>query len=289
MNQIKENKDGERQSEQPSVIQGASQTRRRFVSGSLSAAPVLLALQSSSALAATCRTPSRMMSGNLSNHGDKSSCMAGRSPGFWKQPQKFAQWSVDRPTLQERKSGSWNEITKDVPLLTKFTYNVAPRANGNRGKSVSLADGSCRVKPADDENPVSIDFGAMFEDVFVHRRSMNNVLPSPVKKSELGAKKPVVDSFRKISFWEILAFPEEVGGGAVTAQLARHCIAAYLNALSAEGRGEFYPITSQQAIYMWQDGSVGGYCAIDNCSAPWSAAQIIDYIKSTFDGQFIDY
>jgi len=281
MNQINENNDSERQGEQPAATQSASQGRRRFVSGSLSAAPVLLALQSSSALATTCRTPSRMMSGNLSNHGDKTTCMAGRSPGFWVQPQKFGEWRVDKPTLQERKlnpSPSWRDITSGAPSLVKFTYTSLPPAQG-----------SCRVKPADDANPVSVDFGAMFEDIFVHRRSMNNVLPSPVKASELGTKAPVVDTFRKISFWEILAYPTQLGIDTVTAQLARHCIAAYLNALMAEATSQFYPITSQQAIYMWQDGSVGGYCAIDNCSAPWSAAQIIDYIKSTFDGQFIDY
>lgn len=278
MNQIDENNDSERQVEWPSTAQGASQTRRRFVSGSLSVAPVLLALQSSSALAGTCRTPSRMMSGNLSNHGDKSTCMAGRSPGYWVQPQKFDQWRVDKPTLQERKlnpSPSWIDIGTGSPSLEKFTYTSLPPAKDD-----------CRVKPADDANPVSIDFGAMFEDIFVHRRSMNNVLPSPVKASELGTKTPVVDSFRKISFWEILAYPTQLGIDTVTAQLARHCIAAYLNALMAEATSQFYPITSQQAIYMWQDGSVGGYCAIDNCSAPWSAAQIIDYIQSTFDGQF---
>jgi hypothetical protein len=280
MNQIDENNDSERQVERPSTAQGASQTRRRFVSGSLSAAPVLLALQSSSALAGTCRTPSRMMSGNLSNHGDKSTCMAGRSPGYWVQPQKFSEWRVDKPTLQERKlnpSPSWRDINTGSPSLEKFAYTSLPPAAGD-----------CRVKPTDDANPVSIDFGAMFEDIFVHRRSMNNVLPSPVKASELGTKTPVADSFRKISFWEILAYPTQLGVDAVTAQLARHCIAAYLNALMAEATGQFYPITSQQAIYMWQDGSVGGYCAITTCSAPWSAAQIIDYIQSTFDGQFPD-
>ncbi len=281
MNQINENNDSERQGEQPAATQSASQGRRRFVSGSLSAAPVLLALQSSSALATTCRTPSRMMSGNLSNHGDKTTCMAGRSPGFWVQPQKFGEWRVDKPTLQERKfrqndptQAYWSDIDSGSPSLEKFAYTSLPPAKGD-----------CRVKPASDVNPVSIDFGAMFEDIFVHRRSMSNVLPSYVSESKL----PEVNKLRKISFWEILAYPTQLGIDTVTAQLARHCIAAYLNALMAEATSQFYPITSQQAIYMWQDGSVGGYCAIDKCSAPWSAAQIIDYIKSTFDGQFIDY
>jgi hypothetical protein len=103
---------------------------------------------------------------------------------------------------------------------------------------------------------------------------------------------PTVNAARDLSFWEILAYPAaQVGVDPVTVQLARHCIAAYINALKATG-SNFIPSHPQQAIHMWQDGTMGGYCAIDPAVLPllsWTAAEIIDYIKSTFDGQFIDY
>ena len=276
MNQINENNDSDRHDEKSATPQGTSRTRRRFVSGSLSAAPVLLALQSSSALATNCRTPSRMMSGNLSNHGDKSTCMAGRSPGYLKKPESFSTWGVDSPTLQKRFSSParWEDNTPtDPPLIGTFKYSAPP-----------IPTGSFRLKPDALGNG---DFGASFVATFGQRRGLVNVLPSP----KLDNTVPTVNAARDLSFWEILAYPaEQVGVDPVTVQLARHCIAAYINALKATG-SNFYPITPQQAIHMWQDGTMGGYCAISSCSTSvsWTAAEIIDYIKSTFDGQFIDY
>ena len=122
------------------------------------------------------------------------------------------------------------------------------------------------------------DYGANFYDLFAAGCA------SPLQ--------PVVSPIagRAVSMWEILAYPTEVrdasGVAEVTVPLARHCIAAYFNALTL---GSTYPITSGQALAMWADGSCGGYCPLESCSVPWNPTQIIDYITSTFTGGVSDW
>lgn len=91
----------------PEDARAPSSARRRLIRGGLSAGPVLLALSGKSAMAqatgGVCRFPSTWASidpnfgGNpagLSHHntGSDEGCGFGRSPGFWKQPQKRCYW-----------------------------------------------------------------------------------------------------------------------------------------------------------------------------------------------------
>jgi len=71
-----------------------SPSRRRLVRGVAGGAGVLLSVHAKTALGAgVCKSPSAMMSGNTSPRpGNGTTCSGGRSPGFWKQPQKFSNW-----------------------------------------------------------------------------------------------------------------------------------------------------------------------------------------------------
>lgn len=76
--------------------------RRRLITSTAAGAGVLLAIQAKTALGTTiCQSPSAMISGNTSPRpGDGTTCSGGRSPGFWKQPQKFPYWTgVSFPTF----------------------------------------------------------------------------------------------------------------------------------------------------------------------------------------------
>lgn len=68
--------------------------RRRLVRGAVAGAGVLFAVQAKTALGVgTCQSPSAMISGNTSPRpGTGVTCSGGRSPGFWKVPQKFNYW-----------------------------------------------------------------------------------------------------------------------------------------------------------------------------------------------------
>src|SRR4051812_13129232 len=69
-----------------------SNVRRKLLRGGLGAGPVLMTLASRSVLAGTqCQTPSGFASMPTSRHGTQYNCI-GRTPGFWKQEQKFPEW-----------------------------------------------------------------------------------------------------------------------------------------------------------------------------------------------------
>lgn len=73
------------------VIDGS---RRRLFRGLTGGAGVLLAVPAKTALGQViCQSPSAMVSGNLSRPaGSSGTCVGGRSPGYWKQPQFFTHW-----------------------------------------------------------------------------------------------------------------------------------------------------------------------------------------------------
>jgi len=73
-------------------------TRRRLSQASLVAPIVLATLASKNALGAAPHncTISGKLSGNLSHHGGLEPCAIGRSPGYWKHPDKHT-WSVWTP------------------------------------------------------------------------------------------------------------------------------------------------------------------------------------------------
>lgn len=67
--------------------------RRRLLQGGLGASPLLLTLVSRPVLGQQnqCFTPSGFVSMPTSQHGQPNVCL-GRTPGFWKQEQKFPEW-----------------------------------------------------------------------------------------------------------------------------------------------------------------------------------------------------
>jgi hypothetical protein len=62
-----------------------------LLQGGLAAAPVLMTLVSRPVLAQQCTTPSGYVSANASTAGRGVAC-TGYTPGYWKQPQHFAEW-----------------------------------------------------------------------------------------------------------------------------------------------------------------------------------------------------
>lgn len=250
----------------------ANDLRRRLVTGGAAGTAVLLALSSRSALATTCQSPSDKLSGNTSpGHNEGKQCTLGRSPGYWGQPQWFGEWMVDPPTLEKYSGSSWVTDTVGPPALGKFSYSFPPSTPPANQKPPQGAE---RIGPY--PSFASPDFGAAFVSVFTDP-GFKRVIPNPVNGN--GPTQPP-NQGRPIAMWEIVAYPEDVDNGTTLAQLARHCIAAYLNALKAPAT---YPVKVDQIIAMWQAGSSGmGYCPIPGCSDPWSKEEIITYLSSTF-------
>jgi hypothetical protein len=74
-------------------------SRRRLFRGVAGGTGVLLSVHAKTALgtgvSGVCQSPSAMMSGNTSPRpGSGAVCSGGRSPGFWKVPQKFSYWGT---------------------------------------------------------------------------------------------------------------------------------------------------------------------------------------------------
>lgn len=67
--------------------------RRRLLQGGVGASPLLLTLVSRPVLGngIQCFSPSGFVSMPTSQHGEPQFCL-GRTPGFWRQPQKFNEW-----------------------------------------------------------------------------------------------------------------------------------------------------------------------------------------------------
>lgn len=88
----------ENRSQEPSALPAGnvlpSVGRRRLFQGVAGSAGVLLSVHAKTALGAgVCRSPSAIMSGNTSPRPNSGiTCSGGRSPGFWKVPQKFNFW-----------------------------------------------------------------------------------------------------------------------------------------------------------------------------------------------------
>jgi hypothetical protein len=94
--------------------------RRRLLQGGLAAGPVIFTLFSRPAFGVSveCKTPSGFHSGNVSQHGPPTFC-SGRTFGFWKQKQFFAQWPA--PYFPTTVSGSGgHQATKFHSATTGF-------------------------------------------------------------------------------------------------------------------------------------------------------------------------
>jgi hypothetical protein len=272
-------------------------TRRRLVSGGLSAAPVLMALNARSALAQTCLTPSRAMSGNMSASNPVGTCTPGLSPDSWASPASFKDWPPGiAPSLQKcttssvfKKKGNGCEV-KTASAWAAYTDTLVPPIDApNRfifgvptdcpNNSQDYQGGPQSTTPATLRiNPQSPNFGAtfagIFGDAFVNTDFLPKI-PTFVNDSTV----PTKDDLRKVSLWELLAYPYW-GLSATQLDLARCCIAAYLN---ASVPGNQYPVTASQAIQMWRKGRLGkNYCALDSCVDYWGEAEIVAYLKETW-------
>ncbi|MBA4175924.1 MAG: hypothetical protein C0505_05100 [Leptothrix sp. (in: Bacteria)] len=120
-----------------------SPSRRRLVRGAAGTAGVLLSVHAKTALGTgICKSPSATMSGNTSPRpGDGTTCSGGRSPGFWKVPQKFSYWSAAgavaptfNVTVRECASGLQNLTLSNLlthgTLLTNAGFVGAPAGVG---------------------------------------------------------------------------------------------------------------------------------------------------------------
>lgn len=79
----------------PSGSAQVGPSRRRLFKGLAAGTGVMLAVPARTALGqVACQSPSARMSGNTSvRPGSGITCSGGRSPGFWKVPQKFQYWT----------------------------------------------------------------------------------------------------------------------------------------------------------------------------------------------------
>jgi len=133
----------EANSETPVGAKLPSASRRRLFKGVAGGTGVLLAVHAKTALgSAVCRSPSAILSGNTSPRPNSGvTCSGGRSPGFWKQPQKFGNWgpagaapATFRVTVNNCSSGLQNltlsNIVSHGTLLTGKGFTGAPAGAG---------------------------------------------------------------------------------------------------------------------------------------------------------------
>lgn len=140
----------EQRSQEPTeTLEGGalpSPSRRRLVRGVAGGAGVLLSVQAKTALGGTCKSPSATMSGNTSPRpGTGITCSGGRSPGFWKVPQKFNYWPTGTayPTFKKPvsicSSGMQGLQLKDVLTQGTLLSSVFSGASSTYGLWAVLA------------------------------------------------------------------------------------------------------------------------------------------------------
>ena len=133
----------EAKSDTPARVPLASTSRRRLFKGLAGGTGVLLSVHAKTALGTgICRSPSATMSGNMSPRpGDGTVCSGGRSPGFWKQPQKFVNWGLAGATpasfnvtvnncLSGMQALTLSNIVSHGTLLTNVGFTGAPAGIG---------------------------------------------------------------------------------------------------------------------------------------------------------------
>ena len=135
----------ETNSETPAGGTLPSVSRRRLFKGVAGGTGVLLAVHAKTALGAgACRSPSADASGNTSQRPSSGiTCSGGRSPGFWKVPQKFNYWAGAGATPPTFNSGvvvnecatgmqrlNLNSLAAQGTLLTSIGFLGAPANTG---------------------------------------------------------------------------------------------------------------------------------------------------------------
>ena len=132
----------EANSEMPGGATLPSASRRRLFKGAAGSAGVLLSVHAKTALGAgVCRSPSAIMSGNTSPRPNSGvTCSGGRSPGFWKVPQKFNYWATAGavpPTfnvaVNECATGMQNLTPANIATQGTLIDPIFPGAPSNTG------------------------------------------------------------------------------------------------------------------------------------------------------------
>lgn len=96
------------------------QRRRKLFRGVSGGVGVLMAVQAKTALGGTCASPSAILSGNTSPRPNTGvTCSGGRSPGFWKVPQKFYAWT-------------------GIATVPTFSAHVSPCASGMQNLTLAV-------------------------------------------------------------------------------------------------------------------------------------------------------
>lgn len=125
-----------------------SASRRRLFRGVAGGAGVLLSVHAKTALGtAVCKSPSAILSGNTSPRVGlpTSTCSGGRSPGFWKVPQKFVYWpsgckpATFRVSVDTCSTGMQGLTLADVSDHGTRLAEVFPGASGTFGLWAVLA------------------------------------------------------------------------------------------------------------------------------------------------------
>lgn len=268
--------------------------RRRLISGGLSAAPILLAFKSQSALAqVACQTPSGAMSGNLSQGNQLVGECGGTGPtstGTFVAGGSTATFSaltvsgpsappwppsITPPVLQQyTTSGGGSNLT-----WVDVTFKLSPVARPYFvwTSNSDLTSGKLRVKGTTDAA-----FGAIFASIFGDATGiLVPLLPTPPSTNSNEKNNGSVSSARPVSLFEVLWFPAETS--IAYGQLAQYCVAAYFYAMLHPGT---YAVTANQVKDIWYDIAVmkSKYCALSTCgqNGGWDASQAVTYLGSTF-------
>jgi hypothetical protein len=268
----------------------AARLRRRLLAGGVSAAPVLMTVKSRSALAATCLTPSRNFSGNMSSHDDGGgTCPAGHPVSYWQDPSNWTDANRLKPTFQNctkapaytNNSGGtancslaeWGpEYTTPPASVADFSFTaLVCRKPNDGGPTGGPTTATKRIKLGTSTT------WARFGTAFPNSPAISSIVP--IWTADSSAPSPSGSA----ALWELLTYPSGLGGYAslpnkATIEFVRYCIAAYLNATSVQG----YPVSLSQLGYMWRDGSNDQYCPLESCSSYWSMQDIMDYLDTTW-------
>lgn len=237
--------------------------RRRRLLGAAGGAGVLLSVQAKTALGQTmCESMSGTMSGNASPHSDNPlACVAGRSPGFWKQPQHFNEWpnaGATPPTFGSPAGGAGALSGTEADVSADLTEAAAtePVALASLDPDAStMAAGGQKPKPGPGRLGPMISPGTLVLDV----------LPGAPIAPEIG-------------IWEVLHDPVKFGSNG---QLMRHLIAAWMNAAAIPN----YVLSQAQVQNIWvQLRDTGSYCPPGiTCSMPLGPEEVKQYIESTYN------
>jgi len=231
-------------------------SRRRLVRGAAGGVGVMMAVSAKTALGTgICQSPSAMVSGNTSpNRDTPPPCSGGRSPGFWRVPQKFIAWpggdgpdGATPPTLRNAAAcptGLGQITPNNICTQGTTALSIWGTAATNLLKSYSgTAAGSLECGPGG---------------------------PFTIQPTDWG-------------IWAILAFPKDVGIN--EGDLLWHLCAAYLNSLIFPD----YALTTQQVIDAGKSLLVGSHWCPDSISADacgskaFTSSSFVAYISGMYD------